>query len=164
MDFILDEIEINGYKKCGLEVSAFQFEDESKEYHACRFKLNGIHIIGRTAKITPKKVGQFVTFWKRNLSGVIEPFEQSDFFDFFIVNVSKNELLGQFVFPKSVLMKKGIVSTKDKEGKRGFRVYPSWDNAKSKQAKSTQRWQLKYFYVIDEEIDLKRLTHLYSQV
>ena len=53
------------YDKCNLAISNFHKELESKEYQACRFNLNNKHIICRTAKITPKKVGQFVTFWKR---------------------------------------------------------------------------------------------------
>ena len=70
--------------------------------------------------------------------------------------------LGQFVFPKSVLIAKGIISTTTKEGKRGFRVYPSWDVAKSKQAIKTQQWQLDYFWILNEDTDLGKVKALYS--
>jgi hypothetical protein len=43
------------YVPCGLEMTDLKVEDESTEYGACRFKLNGISIIYRAAKITPTK-------------------------------------------------------------------------------------------------------------
>lgn len=162
MDFNLNQIKTEIYDKCALEISNFKLEPESKEYDACQFELNGLHLICRNAKITPKKVGQFVTFWKRKGHGPIEPFEETDKVDFFAVNVRSENKFGQFLFPKSVLIKKGILSTKTKEGKRAFRVYPSWDIANSKQAERTQKWQLDYFYLIEDSTDLKRVVGLLS--
>ena len=162
MDHNLSQIKTEVYDKCALEFSDFKLELESKKYNACRFKLNGQNIICRNAKITSKKVGQFVTFWKRNGSGPIEPFNETDQINFYTINVRTENQLGQFVFPKSVLMKKGIISTKNKEGKRAFRVYPNWDKAKNKQAKRTQKWQLDYFYQINETMDLKKVAELYN--
>lgn len=133
------------YNPLNLAISNLQIDAESKEYDACRYQLNGFKIISRTAKRTPKKVGQFVTFWKRNAAGPIEPFEENDEFDFFVVNVHCEEKSGQFVFPKSILIQKGIISTDKKEGKRAFRVYPSWDVVESKQGTQSQKWQLEYF-------------------
>lgn len=151
------------YDKCGLPIAAFKKEVESKEYDACRFELNGLRIISRISKITPKKVGQFVTFWKRNSNGIIEPLNEFDPIDFYVVTVKTDTQLGQFVFPKSILITKGIISTDRKEGKRGFRVYPVWDTTISNQAAKTQSWQLKYFYEIDEKIDFTKVMELYSK-
>ena len=142
MNTYLANIKMNIYDKYGIDISDFKQEAESKEYDACQFKLNGFRIISRTSKITPKKIGQFVTFWKRNTNGPIAPFHESDPFDFYIINIASENKLGQFVFPKAVLLKKGIISTDNKEGKRGFRVYPIWDTVISKQALLTQKWQL----------------------
>ncbi|MGS2764101.1 MepB family protein [Sinomicrobium sp. M5D2P9] len=150
------------YDKCALQVSGFKTEPESKDYEACQFQLNGLNIICRNAKITPKKAGQFVTFWKRNGKGPIEPFHETDSMDFYVVNVQTTNQLGQFVFPKSVLIKKGIISTDKKEGKRAFRVYPSWDVTNNKQAEQTQKWQRNYFYEINNSTDLKRVIELYK--
>jgi len=161
MDTNLHQIKAEVYDKCSLEISGFKRELESKEYAACRFELNGLSIISRNAKVTPKKVGQFVTFWKRNGNGSIEPFNETDQIDFYAVNVRTESKFGQFVFPKSILLKKGILSTSKKEGKRGFRVYPNWDIAQNKQAERTQKWQLNYFYEIDNSIDFKMITELY---
>lgn len=86
-----------------------------------------------------KKVGQFVTFWKRNENGITEPFSQNDEFDFYVINMMGENNIGQFIFPKSVLIEKAIVKTDKKDGKRGFRVYSIWDTANNKQSEKTQK-------------------------
>ena len=163
MNSELSKIKNKIYDKCSLRISEFEEELESKEYCACRFKLNGLNIICRNAKITPKKVGQFVTFWKRNKSGITEPLNENDRFDFYVINVSRENKLGQFIIPKSKLIDKGIISTNKKDGKRGFRVYPSWDTPNNKQAERTQKWQLNYFVEIDNKSDLKLVGNLYGK-
>lgn len=162
MDDNLDQIKINVFDNCGLIISNFQMEMESTEYGACRFNLSGRKIICRNSKITPKKVGQFVTFWKRNSNGNIGPLDDKDLFDFYIVNVKTKTEFGQFIFPKSILIEKGIISTDTKEGKRAFRVYPTWDIPDNKQAERSQKWQLDYFYEINDSLDLKRAEELYK--
>jgi len=163
MDSNLNQIKTQIYTSCAFELSDLELELESKDYAACRFNLSGRRILSRTAKITPKKVGQFVTFWKRSPKGPITPFEASDPIDFYAVNVRTEQAFGQFVFPKSVLIQKGILSTTKKEGKRGFRVYPTWDLATSQQAKRTQQWQLDYFYTINDSTDLQNVIQLYAE-
>lgn len=157
----LASIKANIYDKIGFQLSNFKLEQESKEYDACQFELNGLSIISRSAKITPKKVGQFVTFWKRKENGPIEPFHATDHLDFYVVNIRSEHQFGQFVFPKSVLIAKGIISTSHKEGKRAFRVYPPWDVANNKQAERSQKWQLEYFYGVNKEIDWERVKSLF---
>ncbi len=163
MDKNLKQIKTKIYDRCSFEISDFKLEQESKEYDACRFNLNGSRVVSRNAKITPKKIGQFVTFWKRNGNGPIEPFNDRDEIDFFVVNIRTENEWGQFVFPKSVLIEKGIISTQKKEGKRAFRLYPSWDKTKSKQAEQTQKWQLNYFYEVGEMTDFEKVIQLYSK-
>lgn len=159
----MNEITTEIYRKCGLQISDFTIESESKEYSACQFQVNGQVVICRTAKITPKKVGQFVSFWKRNTKGITQPYSEKDNFHFYVINVKMDNRMGQFVFPKSILIAKGIVATEKKDGKRGFRVYPNWDIAANKQAVKTQQWQLGYFFEIDNATDLKRVAELYCQ-
>ncbi len=163
MDKNLKQIKTEIYDKCSLNISDFKIETESKAYNACQFQLNGLNILSRNAKITPKKAGQFVTFWKRKGNGPIAPFDENDQIDFYIVNVRTENEFGQFVFPKSILIKKGIISTKKKEGKRAFRVYPNWDTVKNKQAERTQKWQLNYFYQINSSTDLQKVNELYNE-
>jgi hypothetical protein len=151
------------FDKCGFEYTPALAEDESAEYGAHTFQLNGLAIRFRTSKITPTKVGQFVTLWKRNGNGPIQPFDLTDPVDLFIISVRKDNHFGQFVFPKSVLCKQGVVSNTDKGGKRAIRVYPPWDKTTSSQAKKTQQWQLNYFLEIPENktIDIVRAKMLY---
>ena len=145
------------YHICNFELSNLAIDAESLEYQACSFKLNSSKIIHRLSKITPTKVGQFVTIWKRNDKGITAPFDVSDNFDFIIITSKSGENFGQFVFPKSVLSEKGMISNNNISGKRGIRVYPPWDIPTSKQAEKTQSWQTKYFYSINNIELLKRL-------
>ena len=68
--------------------------------------------------------------------------------------------VGQFIFPKLVLVDEGVFAQNGKGGKRGIRVYPTWDTTHCKQAERTQSWQAKYFFSIHSNspmnIDLVR--------
>lgn len=152
-------------KKLLFDIGTFEIshpipELESSEYGACTFILNNLNIRYRTAKITPTKTGQFVTLWKRINQGPIQPFDSNDPIDLFIISTRKDNHFGLFIFPKSVLIAKEIVSDK-KEGKRAIRVYPPWDVTTSKQAQKTQKWQLDYFLEINQIMDLKRAKLLF---
>ena len=151
------------YDVCSFDCSEPQPEKESQEYEAFDFKIGESQIKFRSAKITPTKTGQFVTLWKRNISGIIEPFDYNDEIDFVIVSVQKEDLLGQFIFPKDILLKKGIFTTPTKEGIRATRVYPPWDETTSKQAQKTQQWQLDYFLSISDKTDLNRAKFLFGK-
>ncbi len=159
---VIEKIKTSIFDKCDFEVSELLLDKECKEYDGCTFKLNDKNIIFRNAKITPKKVGQFVTFWKRNKEGITEPFSETDTFDYYVINVQAENQVGQFIFSKSVLIEKGIISNSKKEGKRGFRVYPIWDKTVSKQAISTQKWQLNYFFEMNDNLDFNFVKKLYS--
>ncbi|NIJ43738.1 hypothetical protein FHR24_000177 [Wenyingzhuangia heitensis] len=161
MDVLLCKIKLKVFDACGLKFDNFFEEKESKEYKASQFTLESRIIKYRTAKKTPKKIGQFVTFYKRNLRGVIEPFYEEDTVDFYFVSVENQEQLGFFMFPKSELIKRGIISTKLREGKRAFRVYSLWDLPTSKQAMATQKWQSNYFYEVTRVVDKSKLVKMF---
>lgn len=152
------------YDTSNFECSFPEKEKESAEYGAYSFLLNNKSIVFRVAKITPTKIGQFVTLWKRIGKGPIQPFDCTDAIDLIVISVRKENRVGQFVFHKSVLCEKGIISTTAKEGKRAIRVYPPWDEATSKQAQKTQKWQLDYFLEIptDEKVNIERAKMLYG--
>lgn len=145
------------YDRCNFEFKNLIIDSESAEYQACSFKLNSFHIIHRLSKITPTKIGQFVTIWKRNDKGITAPFDVSDYFDFIVITSKFDKNMGQFVFPKSVLLEKGIISNNNTSGKRGIRVYPPWDIPTSKQAEKTQNWQIKHFFSINDIDSAKEL-------
>ena len=164
MDFLADFEIFNEklFKACGLKCSSPVAEAESSEYQAHTFSVDKKSVRYRLAKVTPTKVGQFVTLWKRIGSSVIQPFESTDDLDFFVVTVKFRGRLGQFVFPKAILIQQDILSVDSKGGKRGIRVYPAWDKVESKQALKTQKWQLEYFFEISESVNLERVKRLYS--
>jgi hypothetical protein len=151
------------YNYCGFNCTLPIAETESADYGAYTFRVNKLSVKYRVARITPTKDGQFVTLWKRNGKGPIQPFDISDNIDLFIISTRNNDYFGQFVFPKTVLLAKGIISGNNKEGKRAIRVYPPWANAKNKQAQKTQEWQLEYFLNIteDQRTNLARAKELF---
>jgi hypothetical protein len=148
------------YDKCGFVISNLKQSIESVEYGACSYEVNGKKIQHRTSKITPTKCGQFVTIWKRNNQGITEPYGISDQLDFIVITSKSGDNIGLFIFPIAILSENGIISSNGKEGKRGIRVYPPWDNPTNKQAKKTQDWQTKFFVSIKAQdptvLDLTR--------
>ena len=154
------------YDQCNFDFKNPRLNAESVEYAACSFELDGKKIEHRVSKITPTKNGQFVTIWKRNQDGITEPFDINDEINFIIITARSGDNLGQFIFPKSVLANKGIITQNGKSGKRGIRVYPPWDIAENKQAKKTQSWQIQYFLSIqsDNSFDLNWAKKLFASI
>ena len=157
-------IKITIYDQCGFVCSEMVAEPESREYEACRFKLDNRNVLFRVSKITPKKVGQFVVLWKRIGSSPIQPYDALDNVDLVVINVFDGNNAGQFVFPKSVLIDKNIFSKNRSGGKLGFRVYPSWVGNLNANAEKTQCWQLKHFVEFSnfELIDFDKIKRLYA--
>ena len=152
------------YKESGFQLQNLIWNSESTNYGACSFELNGKLIQYRVANITPTKIGQFVAIWKRNNQGITAPFDVTDSLDFMIISVRDSENFGQFIFPKSVLIAKGIVSQNEKGGKRGIRVYAPWNKPENKQAIKTQAWQINYFVEIRENspVDFELVKRIFS--
>lgn len=149
------------YIACNFAMSDLKPLPESQDYAAAQFCLNDKKVQFRVAKITPTKIGQFVTFWKRSDSGPIIPYDFADDFDFLVVFVEHDNLKGQFIFPKLVLLEQGYISKNEIGGKRAMRVYPVWDKPDSKQAMKTQNWQLKYFVEIHEpNLNIQKIQNL----
>lgn len=146
------EIKALVFDKCNFNISAACPEKESREYGACNFQLNGKKIKFRVAKTTPTKSGQFVAIWKRNESGITQPFDIEDDFDFMVITVRRQSQLGMFVFDKSVLADQNVIRKNNKGGKRGIRVYAPWDITNSGQAQKTQSWQQDYFLQIEPDL------------
>lgn len=140
------------YEPNQLAVSSIEEENQNSEYAAGKFLLSTTGMISKTvrfrvAKITPTKIGQFVIFWEKNENGTNQAFKYEEAFDLLVITTFQdNNTFGQFVFPKDILRKKGILKTDSNKGKMGMRVYPSWDTPVSKAALATQYWQLDYFF------------------
>ena len=152
MTTLLEKLQTLLFSNLGLVISNLHQEQESKEYFGCNFQINSFQIKFRKAKVTPTKVGQFVTLWKRNLiSKETEPFTSTDSSDFYFILTETSENFGFFFFTKDILIKNQILGTDLKEGKRGFRVYPNWDIPQNKQATKTQNWQSQFFIDFADE-------------
>ncbi len=152
------------FKSCNLKITDLKPETESQEYAAHRFNLNDKKIIFRVAKITPTKTGQFVSIWKRNEHGITAPFHLNDDFDYLMIATKTPTNFGVFMFPKSILHENKILSDEQRDGKRGIRIYPTWDETTNKQAQKTQLWQTEYFLDLSDlnQIDLNRVQDLLS--
>lgn len=148
--------EVNILKYLNLQISKLKREEECEEYLGFNFTLGTHNFKFRKAKITPKKLGQFVTLWKRNQNGNTEPFHYSDPSDFYIIATDYQDRKGLFIFSKEILRENKILKGIH-EGKRGFRIYPAWDNPVSKQAIKTQIWQAPYFLDYTEDTQVPAL-------
>ena len=161
---------------------------ESSKYEALVFSLNEKNIVYRKARITPDRPGAFLAVWQRpsldSINGNKPIPLQSNELDYLFVqvqrhsNVTGNQELvsspkyGMFIFPTSLLIEKGIVSSTKSKGKTGFRVFPPWSQDRgvigtkvfSESGKKTQRWQLPYFLEIDNDglIDSYKLSKVLS--
>ena len=159
LEFIGESI----FKPCGLEMRNVEIELESKDYAAHSFSLGGKKILFRKAKITPVKTGQFVTLWKRNQNGETAPFDISDDFDFYLVAVRKAKRLGLFIFSKFIFYQYGVLSGKAQNGKRGIRVYTTWDKTMNAPSQKTQLWQRECFLEITNKADLAKVKELLGE-
>ncbi|WP_153815528.1 MepB family protein [Streptomyces sp. SUK 48] len=151
------------YDPSGFACSSPVPEPESAEYAACAFTLDDHAVRFRVAKTTPTKAGQFVTVWQRSEEGPIRPFDTEDGVDLFVISSRDDDGFGQFVFPREVLCERGIVARDGSGGKRGFRVYPPWVATTSRQARTTQAWQVNHFVDLARPgpADLTRARALY---
>ncbi len=161
---------------------------ESPKYDALVFSLNGTNISYRKAKITPDRPGAFLAVWQRpnaSESNTNKPIPlKAEDLDYLLVEVQKHigiaepseplkkPKTGLFLFPVSVLIEKGIVSSETQKGKTGFRVFPPWSQDRgvvgtkvfSESGKKTQRWQASYFIEVAENgaIDHAKLNKIFS--
>ena len=136
----------------GHTVSSFILDPnpEARAYTGCEFLLtneSGINtrIVFRSAKVTPTKAGLFVTLWKRDGSGITRPYSAADSIDEFWISVETERGCGVFKFSAEALMDSGVLSSSQKPGKRGFRLYTPWDENLNSSASKAWAWQRKFF-------------------
>ncbi|RAI81032.1 hypothetical protein BFS35_005545 [Macrococcoides goetzii] len=125
-------------------------EDWNKEYEGLHISSGNFNFISRLAKKTPKKPGYFVAIWKKDENHKNTSFNKNDIGDYLVVNILDNNNEGQFVFPVSVLIEKGIIQSEKSKGKMAFRVYPPWVKDLNKTAMVSQKWQTEHFYKMGE--------------
>lgn len=150
------------YEPNGLTFANMVIDRESADYGACTFEISDKKVVFRVAKVTPTKIGQFVTLWKRVNGSPIMPYDLSDPFDVVMVTGTKENRCGQFIFPKDVLVRQDYISKDGKGGKRAMRVYPPWDAPDNKQAQRTQSWQLPYFVELVPTFNIEKIKYYFS--
>ena len=147
---------------------------ESSKYDGLIFSLDDKCFVYRKGKITPDRPGAFLAVWQRppldQVNNKPVPL-QSNELDYLVVQVESHSTMatnpelvnysksGMFVFPVSLLIDKGIVSSSTSKGKTGFRVFPPWSQDRgvigtkvfSESGKRAQRWQVPYFLEMDED-------------
>ena len=142
----LEYVKERMYKPANFSVTAVQEEIQNRTYGAGTFHLDSKTIRFRVAHKTPTKVGQFVAFWEKDTDDTNQPFAYEEAPDLLVItNFDDNDRWGQFIFPKEVLLEHNVLRSHSTKGKMALRVYSSWDNPTSPQAKKTQEWQLSYF-------------------
>jgi len=142
---------------------------ESNKYDGLIFSLNGRKVRYRKGKVTADRPGAFLAVWQRPATSNVNnnkpvPFTSTELDYLFVwvesdIENKENLKQGLFIFPVSLLVEKGIVSSDLKKGKTGFRVFPPWSEDRgetgtkvfSASGKKTQHWQLPYFVKIDED-------------
>lgn len=121
------------YEPNDLTVKSVQEEKQNSTYGAGRFQLSSRTVRFRVANITPRKTGQFVAFWEKDVSNKNQPYVYEEAPDLLVITTFKNKkAFGQFVFPKEVLLKRNILRSPSTKGKMAIRVYPIWDNPSNK--------------------------------
>ncbi|MDM5234135.1 MepB family protein [Lysinibacillus pakistanensis] len=153
------------YEPNHLTIKNIREESQNSDYGAGVFQLNSKSVRFRVAKITPNKVGQFVSFWEKDEANKNQAFSYDNATDLLVINTFNNTGdFGQFVFPKEVLLKQNILKTANTKGKMAIRVYPSWDTPTSKQAIATKKWQSPYFVKMEAttRLSIHELLKLYS--
>ncbi|MGG2016442.1 MepB family protein [Bacillus sp. S10(2024)] len=151
------------YKPNNLIITNLKEEKQNLEYAGGIFQLNNKTIRFRVSKITPNKIGQFVSFWEKNENMQNQAFSYDSSPDLLVITCIDDNKLGQFIFPKEILLKERILKTPSQKGKMAMRIYPIWDNPVNTQARKSQMWQLQYFIDLSEtnNLSIDKLLNLY---
>jgi hypothetical protein len=77
--------------------SSLTVESDNVDYGAvrCRFRQHSVRF--RVGKVTPTKVGLFVTAWRRSSDGSTEPFPADDDVDVLVISAREGSRFGVFV-------------------------------------------------------------------
>lgn len=161
---IVEKLDRMIYKPNNLFITNQKEEKQNSEYAGGIFQLNNRSIRFRVSKITPNKIGQFVSFWEKDASMRNQAFSYDSAPNLLVITCIADNKLGQFIFPKEILLKEKILKTQNQKGKMAMRVYPIWDKPVSNQAKKSQRWQLQYFVDLSDSKNaaIHKLLNLYS--
>ncbi|MFS0788921.1 MepB family protein [Shouchella sp. 1P09AA] len=108
------------YNSMGIVTHQSHEEEQNASYGAGLFSISSTIIRFRIAKKTPKKQRQFVAIWEKAKWENNKPYSYGGAPHFLIVTVfnTSNEV-GQFIFPKDVLLEKRILESENTKLKWG---------------------------------------------
>ncbi|SNZ05251.1 hypothetical protein SAMN05421503_0899 [Terribacillus aidingensis] len=144
-----------------VQLHNIHYETQNEEYEGATFSIGHLAFRSRRAKLTPDKKGYFVVFWEKNANNQNQPFCYKESPEKVVVTIMDCHLKGQFIFPKAILYKKGVLRDEHNKGKMAIRVYPEWEADLNKNASKTQQWQSAYFVDLTKEINKKKIEDLY---
>ncbi|WP_017473088.1 MepB family protein [Amphibacillus jilinensis] len=136
-------------------------EGQNDNYEGCILQVNSNFYRTRLAKLTPKKKGYFVAIWEKDKEGNNQPYNYQESPEKLIVSIIDRGKCGQFIFPKDVLLKYGVLKNAKHKGKMAVRVYPNWLDDLTATASKTQAWQARYFIDLSDGYDVEKLRALY---
>lgn len=136
-------------------------EEQNSDYEGSILQINNYVYRTRLAKLTPKKKGYFVAMWEKDTTGTNQAYSYEESPEKLIVSIIDGKKCGQFIFPKNVLLKYGILKSTKQKGKMAIRVYPSWITGLNATAKKTQAWQIVYFIDLSEGFEVEKLKEMY---
>lgn len=87
-------------------------EKQNAEYAGCLFHLNNKTIRFRKSKVTPNKIGQFVSFWEKDENMRNRAFSYEAAPDLLVITCIADNKLGNLFFLKRFFLKKNIENTK----------------------------------------------------
>ncbi|QXE00932.1 MepB family protein [Terribacillus sp. DMT04] len=137
------------------------YETQNEEYEGATFFVRHSIFRSRRAKLTPNKKGYFVVFWEKNAHNQNQAFTYEESPKKIVITIIDGHLKGQFIFPKAILHKKGVLRDDHNKGKVAIRVYPDWEADLNKNATKTQQWQSTYFLDLTKQIDKEKFEDLY---
>ena len=146
----------------GEHIQHIEEEYQNNVYEGVRFSIGCKTYRSRLAKRTPKKSGYFVVCWEKSPTGENQAYTYENSPDRLIISIIDGVRKGQFVFPKKILVEKGILKGPMSKGKMAFRVYPLWETNLNKTALATQRWQQPYFFEYSIDKYREKIKELYA--
>ncbi|MGG5318234.1 MepB family protein [Enterococcus sp. AZ072] len=144
-------------------IENLQSENQNQDYEGTIFSMNSVSFRSRLAKSTPKKKGYFVAFWEKDSEGKNQPFSYFDSPEKLIIVILDGQRSGQFVFPKDILLKNGILKGPNSKGKMSIRVYPIWEQDLNKTAFTTKKWQTEFFIDTSASTDIEKISAFYYE-
>ncbi|MEI5994703.1 MepB family protein [Candidatus Enterococcus mansonii] len=138
-----------------------KLEEQNKAYEGATFSVGNHTFRSRKAKITPKKAGYFVVFWEKDEENKNRAYDVSSAPDKLIVTIFDQEKVGQFIFPKHILLKNNVLSNEMGQGKMALRVYPTWVTGLNKHGTVIQQWQIPFFIDLTSNWELEKLKTIY---